>query len=73
MLLHGSWSGSGFIVNSSLHDNLVVAQTHLAFLKFHNQVIDTVQPDGDEEDDDSTLSQDEEDRKKPASTRHTGL
>jgi hypothetical protein len=44
-------------------ENLVVAQTHLAFLKFHNQVIDTVQPDGDE-DDDATFTQDEEDRKK---------
>jgi hypothetical protein len=43
-------------------ENLVVAQTHLAFLKFHNQVIDSV-PQGDDDDEYATFTQDEEDRK----------
>ena len=42
-------------------ENLVVAQTHLAFLKFHNAVMDTVSQG--EDDDSATFTQAEEDRK----------
>ncbi len=43
-------------------ENLVVAQTHLAFLKFHNQVIETV-PQDDDDDGTATFTQAEEERK----------
>lgn len=44
-------------------ENLVVAQTHLAFLKFHNRVIDVL-PRGEEDDRRSTFTQAEETRKR---------
>jgi hypothetical protein len=45
-------------------ENLVVAQTHLAFLKFHNRLIER-EPLGDDGDDDgsATFTQAEEDRR----------
>lgn len=43
-------------------ENLVVAQTHLAFLKFHNRVMDRLPP-GEEDDGAATFTQAEETRK----------
>ena len=43
-------------------ENLVVAQTHLAFLKFHNRVMDLL-PRGEEDDGSATFTQAEETRK----------
>ena len=48
-------------------ENTVVAQTHLAFLKFHNRVMDAPSPNEDvdeDEDGSETFTQAEEDRKK---------
>jgi hypothetical protein len=45
-------------------ENLVVAQTHLAFLKFHNRLIEREPADGESEDEGSaTFTQAEEDRR----------
>jgi hypothetical protein len=45
-------------------ENTIVAQTHVAFLKFHNKVIASVQADDDDDDDGSaTFTQADEDRR----------
>ena len=45
-------------------ENLIVTQTHLAFLKFHNRVMDTVPQDEDDDDGSATFTQAEEDRRR---------
>jgi hypothetical protein len=45
-------------------ENLVVAQTHLAFLKFHNRLIEREPQEPDEDDGSATFTQAEEDRRK---------
>ena len=46
-------------------ENLVVAQTHVAFLKFHNRVMDTLPPGEDDDDDGSaTFTQAEEESRR---------
>jgi Animal haem peroxidase len=45
-------------------ENLVVAQTHLAFLKFHNRLMDSIPHDPKDDDESSLFNQAEEDKKK---------
>ena len=53
----------GAVVGDDRNDeNLVVAQTHVAFLKFHNRVMDVL-PRGEEDDGSATFTQAEETRK----------
>lgn len=48
-------------------ENLIVAQTHLAFLKFHNRVMDrSPRGDDDESDESAKFTQAEEDRRRTA-------
>jgi len=54
--------GHAVIGDDRNDENLVVAQTHLAFLKFHNRVMDLL-PRGDEDDGSATFTQAEETRK----------
>lgn len=44
-------------------ENTIVAQTHVAFLKFHNKVIASVQGDNEDRDGSATFTQAEEDRR----------
>ncbi len=55
--------GGAVIGDDRNDENLVVAQTHLAFLKFHNRVMDVL-PRGEEDDGRSTFTQAEETRKR---------
>ncbi len=57
-------TGKDAIIGDPRNDeNLVVAQTHLAFLKFHNRVIDREPQGGDDDDGSATFTQAEEDRR----------
>jgi Animal haem peroxidase len=57
-------TGKDAIIGDPRNDeNLIVAQTHLAFLKFHNRVID-LEPQGEDDNDSSAkFTQAEEDRR----------
>lgn len=56
--------GTPLIADDRNDENLVVAQTHLAFLKFHNRVLETLPQDDDGDGDSATFTIAEEDRKK---------
>ena len=57
-------NGKPIIGDDRNDENLVVAQTHLAFLKFHNRVIAGLPRANEEEDESATFTQAEEERKR---------
>lgn len=56
--------GSPLVGDDRNDENLIVAQTHLAFLKFHNKIIGTLAQEADEDDGSATLTQTEEEERK---------